>query len=151
MTFLAATGVALAICLALEFAWGDSLTRASSAPRDLVLRLAGYLVTLLLWFAFSWRPWLAALTCVASVVALIYVSRAKRGVIGEPLLYSDFALLPQVPRHPQLYYLPPITDLRVAGPAGRGRPRHAEGLPTATRGEAGARACCRTPSARASP
>ena len=117
MTFLLATGLALAVCLALEYFAGDSLTRASLSPRDLALRMLGYLLTLLLWFAFSWRPWLAALTLVISVVALIYVSRAKRGVIGEPLLYSDFALLPQVPRHPQLYYLPPVTDLRVAGPA----------------------------------
>lgn len=117
MTFITATCLALAVSLALEYVAGDSLTRASLAPGDLALRLAGYLLTLLLWFAFSWRPWLAALTCVISVAALIYVSRAKRGVIGEPLLYSDFALLPQVPRHPQLYYLPPLADLRVAGPA----------------------------------
>ncbi|RUP12544.1 MAG: LTA synthase family protein, partial [Methylobacterium sp.] len=107
-TFLIATGLALAVCLALEVLAGDSLSRASLAPRDLGLRLLGYLLILLFWFAFSWRPWLAGLTCVITVAILIVVSRAKRSVIGEPLLFSDFALLPQVPRHPQLYYIPPL-------------------------------------------
>lgn len=58
-TFLIATGLALAVCLALEVLAGDSLSRASLAPRDLGLRLLGYLLILLFWFAFSWRPWLA--------------------------------------------------------------------------------------------
>ncbi|MBA9062547.1 phosphoglycerol transferase MdoB-like AlkP superfamily enzyme [Methylobacterium fujisawaense] len=115
-TFLIATGLALAVCLALEVLAGDSLSRASLAPRDLGLRLLGYLLILLFWFAFSWRPWLAGLTCVITVAILIVVSRAKRSVIGEPLLFSDFALLPQVPRHPQLYYIPPLWDPRIAGP-----------------------------------
>jgi phosphoglycerol transferase MdoB-like AlkP superfamily enzyme len=115
-TFLIAACLTLAICLALEIFVGDSLTRASLAPRDLALRLLGYLLILLFWFAFSWRPWLAALTCVVSVAALIYVSRAKRSVIGEPLLFSDFVLLPQVPRHPQLYYIPPLWDPRISIP-----------------------------------
>ncbi|MCJ2134639.1 LTA synthase family protein [Methylobacterium sp. J-026] len=116
-TFLTATGLALALCLLLEVVVGDSITRASLAPRDLALRLTGYLLILLFWFAFSWRPWLAGLTCLISVAALVYVSRAKRSVIGEPLLFSDFALLPQVPRHPQLYYIPPLWDPRVCVPA----------------------------------
>jgi len=115
-TFLIATGLALAICLALEVFAGDSITRASLAPRDLGLRMLGYLLILLFWFEFSWRPWLAALTCVITVAILIIVSRAKRSVIGEPLLFSDFALLPQVPRHPQLYYIPPLWDPRIAVP-----------------------------------
>ena len=115
-TFLTATGLALALCLVLEVVVGDSITRASLAPRDLALRLLGYLLILLFWFAFSWRPWLAGLTLVISVTALIFVSRAKRSVIGEPLLFSDFALLPQVPRHPQLYYIPPLWHPRVSIP-----------------------------------
>ena len=115
-TFLIATGLALAVCLALEVLVGDAITRASLAPRDLGLRLTGYLLILLFWFEFSWRPWLAGLTCVITVAILIVVSRAKRSVIGEPLLFSDFALLPQVPRHPQLYYIPPLWDPRISVP-----------------------------------
>jgi hypothetical protein len=116
-TFLLATALALGLCLVLEVVAGDSVSRASLAPQDLALRLLGYLLILLFWFVFSWRPWLAGLTCVISVGALIFVSRAKRSVIGEPLLFSDFALLPQVPRHPQLYYIPPLWDPRIALPA----------------------------------
>ncbi|SFL78028.1 LTA synthase family protein [Methylobacterium pseudosasicola] len=115
-TFLIATALTLALCLALEVFVGDSLGPASLKPRDLALRLLGYLLILLFWFVFSWRPWLAGLTCVVSVAALIYVSRAKRSVIGEPLLFSDFVLLPQVPRHPQLYYIPPLWDPRISVP-----------------------------------
>ena len=115
-TFLIATGLALALCLGLEVLAGDSIDRASLAPRDLALRLLGYLLILLFWFTFSWRPWLAGLTCLISVAALVFVSRAKRSVIGEPLLFSDFALLPQVPRHPQLYYIPPLWDPRISVP-----------------------------------
>ncbi|MGH1572989.1 hypothetical protein ACRAWG_22815 [Methylobacterium sp. P31] len=115
-TFLIASGLALTLCLALEVFAGDSVTRASLAPRDLGLRLLGYFLVLLFWFEFSWRPWLAGLTCVVTVAILIIVSRAKRSVIGEPLLFSDFALLPQVPRHPQLYYIPPLWDPRISVP-----------------------------------
>jgi len=115
-TFLIATGLALALCLALEVFVGDSISPASLAPCDLALRLLGYLLILLFWFEFSWRPWLAGLTCLISVAALVFVSRAKRSVIGEPLLFSDFALLPQVPRHPQLYYIPPLWDPRISVP-----------------------------------
>jgi len=116
-TFLTATVIALGLCLALEVLAGDSVTRARLAPRDLALRLLGYMLILLFWFEFSWRPWLAGLTCVTTVAILIIVSRAKRSVIGEPLLFSDFALLPQVPRHPQLYYIPPLWDPRISVPA----------------------------------
>ncbi|MDP4023267.1 LTA synthase family protein [Methylobacterium sp. NEAU 140] len=116
MTFLAATGLALALCLALEALAGDSRGPASLAPGDLALRLLSYLLILLFWFEFSWRPWLAALTTLVTVAALVIVSRAKRSVIGEPLVFSDFALLPQVPRHPQLYYIPPLWDPRISVP-----------------------------------
>ena len=117
MTFLSATGLALAACFALEFFAGAALTRASLAPRDLALRLTGYLLVFLFWFQFSWRPWLAALTTLAALLVGVVVSRAKRTVIGEPAVFSDFALLPQVPRHPQLYYIPPVWDLRISIPS----------------------------------
>ena len=116
-TFLIATALVLGLCLVLEVFAGDSIGPARLAPRDLILRLLGYLLILLFWFEFSWRPWLAGLTCLITVAALIVVSRAKRSVIGEPLLFSDFALLPQVPRHPQLYYIPPLWDPRISIPA----------------------------------
>ena len=94
-TFLIATGLALAACLALEVFAGDSIARASLAPRDLGLRLLGYLLILLFWFEFSWRPWLAGLTCVITVAILIVVSRAKTprpGHIVVALVHGDRTL-----------------------------------------------------------
>ena len=116
MIFLLATVVAFALCLAIEFGLGDVSARASAKPGDLAVRIGAYGLILLFWFVFSWRPWLAASSCVLTVAILHLVSRLKRAVIGEPLVFSDFALLPQVPRHPQLYYVPPITSPRIAGP-----------------------------------
>ncbi|MCJ2084143.1 LTA synthase family protein [Methylobacterium sp. J-090] len=85
-------------------------------PGDLAVRLVAYALLAAFWFVFSWRPWLAAFSCVLTVAILAVVSRLKRGVIGEPLVFSDFALLRQVPRHPELYYTRPLTDPRMAGP-----------------------------------
>ncbi|TXM87176.1 LTA synthase family protein, partial [Methylobacterium sp. WL122] len=116
MSFLFATVAAFALCLAIEFGLGDVPERASRKAGDLAVRLCAYGLILLFWFVFSWRPWLAASSCVLTVAILHLVSRLKRAVIGEPLVFSDFALLPQVPRHPQLYYVPPVTSPRIAGP-----------------------------------
>ncbi|MGU3541129.1 LTA synthase family protein [Methylobacterium sp. A54F] len=116
--FLLALGLALAAATAIEFLSSAATPgRPSLRPADLALRLAGYALVMLFWFCFSWRPWLAAFSCVTTVASLHLVSRLKRSVIGEPLVFSDFALLPQVPRHPQLYYVPPVSDPRVALPA----------------------------------
>ncbi|MCJ2040383.1 LTA synthase family protein [Methylobacterium sp. J-059] len=116
MSFLLATVVAFVLCLAIEFRFGDVPGRASRRPGDLAIRLGAYGLILLFWFVFSWRPWLAASSCVLTVAILHLVSHLKRAVIGEPLVFSDFALLPQVPRHPQLYYVPPVTSPRIAVP-----------------------------------
>ncbi|WP_375464486.1 LTA synthase family protein [uncultured Methylobacterium sp.] len=116
MPLLTAMAVAFVLCAAIEVRAGDAQGRSSRRPADLAIRLGAYALILLFWFVFSWRPWLAALSCVLTVAVLHLVSRLKRAVIGEPLVFSDFALLPQVPRHPQLYYVPPLTSPRVAGP-----------------------------------
>ncbi len=116
MSFLLAAVVAFVLSLAIELGVGDVPGRASRKAGDLAIRLGAYGLILLFWFVFSWRPWLAASSCVLTVAVLHLVSRLKRTVIGEPLVFSDFALLPQVPRHPQLYYVPPITSIRIAGP-----------------------------------
>ncbi|WP_375455606.1 LTA synthase family protein [uncultured Methylobacterium sp.] len=113
MSLLLAMTVAVVLCLAIEATAGDGPGRR---PADLAIRLAAYALIVLFWFAFSWRPWLAASSGVLTVAVLHLVSRLKRAVVGEALVFSDFALLPQVPRHPQLYYVPPVTSPRVAGP-----------------------------------
>ncbi|GJD59658.1 LTA synthase family protein [Methylobacterium dankookense] len=115
--FLPALAAALAVSAAIERFGGAARAPFGLGPRDLGLRLGAYTLLTLFWFVFSWRPWLAGLSTVLTVAGLVLVSRMKRHVIGEPLVFSDFALLPQVPRHPQLYYIPPVTSPVIAGPA----------------------------------
>lgn len=112
-TFLVPLGMALAGSLVIEAA---ASRRPSLRPGDLAIRAAGYTLITLFWFQFSWRPWLAATSCLLTLAVLAVVDRLKRKVIGEPVVFSDLALLAQVPRHPQLYYTLPLTDLRIAGP-----------------------------------
>ena len=113
---LTALVIALALSLAIEAFDGRGVRPIGRRPGDLAVRLCAYALLAAFWFAFSWRPWLAAFSCVLTVAILALVSRLKRGVIGEPLVFSDFALLRQVPRHPELYYTRPLTDPRMAGP-----------------------------------
>lgn len=114
--FLPALAAATALSAAIERFGGAARASFGWRPGDLALRVGSYLLLTLFWFTFSWRPWLAGLSTVLTVAGLVLVSRMKRHVIGEPLVFSDFALLPQVPRHPQLYYIPPVTSPVIAGP-----------------------------------
>lgn len=113
-TYFVPLAVALTGAFAIESA--ASPQRPSLRPGDLAIRAAGYALITLFWFQFSWRPWLAASSCLLTLAILSVVDRLKRRVIGEPVVFSDLALLAQVPRHPQLYYTLPLTDLRIAGP-----------------------------------
>lgn len=113
---LAALVTALLFSLAIEAFDGRGVRPIGRRPGDLAVRLGAYALLTAFWFAFSWRPWLAAFSGVLTVAILTVVSRLKRGVIGEPLVFSDFALLRQVPRHPELYYTRPLTDPWMAGP-----------------------------------
>ncbi len=113
-TFLIPLAAAVFGAFAIEAA--ASSQRPSLRPADLAIRFLGYALITLFWFQFSWRPWLAASSCLLTLAILSVVDRLKRRVIGEPVVFSDLALLAQVPRHPQLYYTLPLTDLRIAGP-----------------------------------
>ena len=113
-TLLVPLAVALVGAFAIEAA--ASPQRPSLRPGDLAIRAAGYALIALFWFQFSWRPWLAAASCLLTLAILSVVDRLKRRVIGEPVVFSDLALLAQVPRHPQLYYTLPLSDPRMAGP-----------------------------------
>lgn len=107
---------AAAFSLAIEALAGGQRHPVSRRPADIALRLLSYALVTAFWFVFSWRPWLAATSCVLTVAILHVVSGLKRRIIGESLVFSDFALLRQVPRHPELYYTRPLTDPRMAGP-----------------------------------
>ncbi|NEU14790.1 LTA synthase family protein [Methylobacterium sp. BTF04] len=116
MSLVLAVLSAFVLAFATEAVEGRSLRPVSRRPGDIALRLCAYGLLTAFWFQFSWRPWLAASSCVLTVAILTVVSRLKRGIIGEPLVFSDFALLRQVPRHPELYYTRPLTDPRMALP-----------------------------------
>ncbi|MCK2052783.1 alkaline phosphatase family protein [Methylobacterium sp. 37f] len=116
MTLLSSFALAVLLSLAIEAGEGSEARPVSRRPRDLAIRCAGYALVMGFWFQFSWRPWLAAFSCVLTVAILTVISRLKRTLIGEPLVFSDFALLQQVPRHPELYYTQPLTDPRMAVP-----------------------------------
>ncbi len=108
--------LAILSCFALELATRESGVRRARAPGILLGRAALYALLFAFWFQFSWRPWLAGVSTALTLVALAVVNHLKKGVIGEPLVFSDFALLRQVPRHPELYYTRPLGDPRVFGP-----------------------------------
>jgi len=100
------------LCLLLLFA-GAALLERSVVPRPARWRrpalawatlagfcIAGYAMLL----GLTGRPLLALLLALTSAVALQRVSNAKYALLREPLVFSDFALIPQVLRHPRLYY-----------------------------------------------
>lgn len=116
MSLVLAYACAAILSFAIEAFAGGGRHPVSRRPGDVALRLLAYALVTAFWFAFSWRPWLAATSCVLTVAILHVVSGLKRRIIGEPLVFSDFALLRQVPRHPELYYTRSLTDPRMAGP-----------------------------------
>ena len=59
----------------------------------------------LAWVAVLGRPVLAGALMAGLCVFLGVADRAKRAVLGEPLVFTDGGLLGQVPRHPR-FYLP---------------------------------------------
>lgn len=75
----------------------------------LALATAWFLVLL----GLTGRPLLALLLALAGAVALQRVSNAKYALLLEPLVFSDFALVPQVLRHPRLYYVELLQQART--------------------------------------
>ena len=62
------------------------------------------LVAFGLFLALSGNPLLAAVLVLALQLLLVVSSNAKRTMLGEPLLFSDLALIGAVFRHPQFYF-----------------------------------------------
>ncbi|WP_296721691.1 LTA synthase family protein [Erythrobacter sp.] len=87
--------------------------RLSPAPRSLggtaVLALAAMLV-FGLGVVLTGAPGVSAVVVAALSGALALISNIKRRVLGEPLVFSDFALIGAVFQHPQFY----LTALRPA-------------------------------------
>ncbi len=105
---LAAAGVGLGIEAA-----GRRAAAPDIRPAALAARLGLQAALFLAWFSLCWRPLLAAAAAVVTVAVLRLVSEAKRRLVGEPLAFSDLALLRQAVEHPDLYYV----DARALLPA----------------------------------
>ncbi|MEM7688732.1 MAG: LTA synthase family protein [Pseudomonadota bacterium] len=90
----------------------DAWTRPHAPSARLGLRaLVGIWVTALIaaagfgvFLAVSGNPLLASILMIAVLGILALASNAKRGVLGEPLLFSDLALLGAMLKHPQFYF-----------------------------------------------
>ncbi|HLS69133.1 MAG TPA: LTA synthase family protein [Kiloniellales bacterium] len=74
--------------------------------------LAGTLWYALL-LALTGRVLLSLVLALAGATALCSVSNAKYRLLREPLVFADFALLPQVFRHPRLYYVELFQQVRT--------------------------------------
>jgi phosphoglycerol transferase MdoB-like AlkP superfamily enzyme len=95
--------VSFALSLVLErFPPGAGLVRMT-APA-LLGRLALHLFLFSAFFALSWRPFHAGFVTVALAGLFAAGDAMKRRILGEPLLFSDFALVRLAVRHPRLYY-----------------------------------------------
>lgn len=89
-----------------------NLSALRAPPRALLIRLLLHLALFAGAFALSWRPWHAAL--VVCVVAFLFGagSAMKRRILGEPVVFSDFALVKLAIRHPRLYYAEKLAEPR---------------------------------------
>ncbi|MCE4225424.1 LTA synthase family protein [Methylobacterium sp. C25] len=114
MSVILAFAVALVGSFAIEAA--AAARRVSLRPGDVAIRLGSYALITAFWFVFSWRPWLAGASTLTTIMITMMIDALKRRILGESLVFSDVALLRQVPRHPDLYYTMPLTHPRIAVP-----------------------------------
>lgn len=108
---------ALSVAFALSFVASilletrpPSLAALGAPWRATAIRLVLHLALFAGAFALSWRPWHAAL--VVSVIAFLFGqgSAMKARILGEPVVFSDFALVRNAVRHPRLYYAEKLAE-----------------------------------------
>jgi hypothetical protein len=58
------------------------------------------------WFSVSWRPIFSAIAALITLTTVVLISDYKFRNVLEPLNFVDFALIPQIWRHPSLYQAP---------------------------------------------
>ena len=100
--------IGLAVCLA---AWTLVLRRGAGAlawrgspPIAKALDVAPVVLGYAALLGTTARPYLAALIIVALTAGLSAADRVKRAVLHEPVVFADRAELPEVVRHPGLYF-----------------------------------------------
>lgn len=109
---LAAFALSFAASLALE-SQPPSLAPFRAPWRALAVRALLHLALFAGAFALSWRPWHAALVVVVMAFLFGAGSAMKRRILGEPVVFSDFALVKLAIRHPRLYYAERLAEPRA--------------------------------------
>lgn len=109
--------IALLLAFALSFLASVALEprpfglAALKAPwRATALRVLLHLALFSTLFALSWRPWHAAFVVCAVSFLFGEGSAMKRRILGEPVVFSDFALVRNAIRHPRLYYAEKLAE-----------------------------------------
>lgn len=83
-----------------------ALPRGRFADRPIwaiALAVFTFLLLYTAWFAVSWRPVFAGVAAFITALIVTLISDHKHRHTQEPLSFVDFALLPQIWRHPRLY------------------------------------------------
>jgi hypothetical protein len=116
----------LMLCL-LVYLPAALLVDCAAAPRgrvrdrtswSLLVGAIGALLLFALWFSISWRPVFATMAALGTLAAVVLISNVKHGSMREPLMCLDFVLVPQIWRHPELYFVEflrrPVFPIAVA-------------------------------------
>lgn len=103
IALLVAFALSFVVSVALE-SQPPSLKPLVAPKRALALRLLLHLALFAGAFALSWRPYHAGFVTIATAFLFGAGSAMKARILGEPVVFSDFALVRNAIRHPRLYY-----------------------------------------------
>jgi len=78
-------------------------------------RAVVFLLLLGAWLGLFGRFWFALVASLVTLAILVAISNAKRRSLYEPLVFSDFAFILPMLRHPSLFYIERREGLALAG------------------------------------
>lgn len=87
------------------------------SPAAIPGRAIVFLLLLGAWLGLFGRFWFALVASLITLVILVAISNAKRRSLYEPLVFSDFAFIPPMLRHPSLFYIERREGLALIGGA----------------------------------
>lgn len=88
---------------AIERIGGSRWQSGALAPE--LIRVFTHISLFALAYGLIWRPLTSLVVAVLALTALSVINEVKRRVVFEPVVFSDFGLLGQVLRHPELYFM----------------------------------------------
>lgn len=78
--------------------------RVRLESKAIALRLGAHVLVFCVLFVLVWRPFWAGATLFIAMIIICLISNRKRQILGEPLVFSDFALVRNLLRYPEIYY-----------------------------------------------